>query len=770
MSLRHFKLCMLLHAVFMSVSMFSLQARTISGVVLSDNDSTAVAGAVCRLMANGKLVAGTATDTEGRFSLATDLKSAFALEIAMAGYNPTNIIIESGEKNIDLAAVFLSEGIVLDEVSVNANSVIESNGRTIVYPSAADLKASSTAISVFQKLSLAGLDANPINRSLTVDGGTPMILINGVPSTIDDVNSLRPNDIERIEYSRMTPARYADRGVNGFINIMLKKRTDGGQIFAWGRSAVTTAFVDANISGSYHQGPSQFSLFYSPSWRNYQSVYDNTVESFIGDDFRVNLEEHDRAPFYYSYHQVRLKYDYSPDANTLFSATFNAMPMNSKHRTIQHTIDSELGSYDNNNVSTSDDFAPSLDLFFRKDFNEKNSMEVQVVGTLSSSDYRRDNRYSFSDGKETVYTMNADNRRRSLISEISYTHNFSDKTSLSGGFQNTVSHSTNEYLLTDYKPVLTENNNYVYARLGQVVGNFYFSVATGAKLFWVKNDMNKRNFVRNLTSVQASWNSERHWSISGAFQYVPSIPSLAALTDYQQQSSPYLVSNGNPNLKVAEYFTYQLVPSFNYKKFNSSLLLAFTDMKNHVIDDMIYLGDGQFLSQSVNASSGHVFRSRLNLKISDIAGFGASVTLGVNHFNSAGDGWSHSLTSFAGSISAWWNKGPFTVSYWRKFPGKYLNGHYVGKEENGDALGLGYKPDKHWSFNMEWMYMFETKGTQYPAWNYSAVNPSYRERYIKNNGNMIVLSVSYSADFGAIFRSGRRTLNNADNGSSLLKM
>lgn len=68
------------------------------------------------------------------------------------------------------------------------------------------------------------------------------------------------------------------------------------------------------------------------------------------------------------------------------------------------------------------------------------------------------------------------------------------------------------------------------------------------------------------------------------------------------------------------------------------------------------------------------------------------------------------------------------------------------------------------------MYMFDKKGTRYPAWNYSAVNPSYRERYIKNNGNMIVLSATYSADFGSIFRSSRRSLNNSDNGTSLLKL
>jgi len=65
--------------------------------------------------------------------------------------------------------------------------------------------------------------------------------------------------------------------------------------------------------------------------------------------------------------------------------------------------------------------------------------------------------------------------------------------------------------------------------------------------------------------------------------------------------------------------------------------------------------------------------------------------------------------------------------------------------------------------------MFEKKGTKYPSWSYSQVNPYTHERYIKDNGNMIVLSVSYSLDFGTLFRTSRRNLNNSDSGSSLFK-
>lgn len=748
----------------------SAQARTIEGRVLNAADSIALSGVDCRIIAGGEIARKAQTLSNGIFALDTDIQSGASLEVEKDGYSPVYVTLPDGRKNIDIGDIFLEKSTELSEVTVTANSAVNKDGKTIVYPSVAEVKASSTALSLFQKLPLPGLLPDPINRTLSVGGGAPMILINGVPSTIEDVNALQPKDIDKVEYSRITPARYADKGVSGLLSITLKKRNDGGQVYAWGRSAVNTTFMDAQLRASYHQGSSQFTLFYTPSWRNYQNVFDDYSESFIGNDFRVDLEAHDRAPFHYSTHNIRLKYDLSPSTKTLFSATFSINPFENASRAFSHNIDSTIGEYDNNNVSKSKELSPSLDLFLRQDFNDKNSLEAQMVGTLSSSDYRRDNTYIYPDKDMQSYIMNVDSRRRSLITEVSYIHSFSNITSLSGGLQNTISRSTNTYLDSDYKPVLTENNNYIYARLSHRFGPVYLSVSSGAKLFWVKNDMIHRHFIRNLSTAQLSWNIDPRWNLQGSFQYTPAIPSLSALTDYPQQTTPYLFSNGNPDLKVAENFRYRIQGSYNIRKFSASFQSVFADTRNAVISDIIYMGDRHFLSQSVNAKKARGFYNSLTLQVRNIHGFGASLYVSLDYYNTAGEGWDHSLTSFSGNMSLWWNKGPFTVSYWRSLPGKYLGGHSVYKEENGDALQLDYTPNKHWTIGASWMYMFEKKGTQYPSWNYSEVNPGYRDRYIKDNANMIVLSVSYSADFGSIFRTAKRNLNNADNGSSLLKM
>ncbi len=755
----------------LSLAIHTVNARVIKGRVFSAVDTTVVEGADCRLLSGDKLVNSWRSNVDGTFAVASDDKGTLKLEVVKIGFSTTEILIKGGSNDVNLGQVFLEKSVELKEVSVTANQVVQSRGRTIVYPSASEVKASSTSIELFQKLPMPGLVINPIHQTMSVDGGAPYILINGRPASMSEVNSLSPKDIEKIEFSRITPARYADKGCRGFIDIILKKRDDGGSIYAYGRSAVNTAFVDANLRASYHQGPSQFSLFYVPSWRNYQRVYDNETRSLIAPDFKIDLKSHDRNPFNYFFNNINFKYDYSPSLNTLFSATFSASPSSNKSRSIADYSDSYLGEYDSYSKTKSKDFSPSLDLFFRRNFNDKNSIEVQLVGTLNSSNYIRDNDYLYPDGTEQTYSTNADSHRRSLISEINYTHTFSDKTQLSGGFQNTISHSKNTYIDSNYKPILTENNNYIFANLGQSIGSkLYLSLSTGLKMYWIENDNNKRHFIRNLSRAQLTWYINQKWVMMGAFVYTPSIPSLSALTDYPQQISPYFISNGNPDLKVSENFTYNIGVTYRYKKFNASYFAAYVDKKNSVISDVTYIGDHLFLSQMVNARYNRTFANRMSFQINGIYGFGANLNLNLDSYHTAGNGWSHHLTSFDANFSVWWNKGPVTISYWRTIPGKYLSGHTAGKGENGDAIQVQYKPNKHWTLGASWMYMFETKGTQYPAWDYSLVSPNYRERYIKDNGNMVVLSAVYTADFGSIFRSARRSLNNSDNGSSLLKL
>lgn len=84
------------------------------------------------------------------------------------------------------------------------------------------------------------------------------------------------------------------------------------------------------------------------------------------------------------------------------------------------------------------------------------------------------------------------------------------------------------------------------------------------------------------------------------------------------------------------------------------------------------------------------------MKLSGIAGFGGNVRLDVDWTHTQGTTWNKNLTTFYAYGSFWWNRGPWTITYWRKIPCKNLHGPYIGKEENGDGLSVTFRPDKHW--------------------------------------------------------------------------
>lgn len=743
---------------------------TVKGKVISENDSTTVAGAICKLFSGNKPAVTVQTDAEGIFSINAEDSKESRLSIEAPEFADYEIVLEGITKDIDLGDIYLSPSSILQELVVTAESRREALGKTIVIPSSMDVRASSDALSLLRKLQLDGLDVNPVNRSMSVAGSPVVILINGVPSTQNDVNALNPKDISKVEYSKYVPARYADKGAGGFINIFLKKRDDGGSIYVWGRGCPTTGFVDGNIRGSYHQGPSQFTLSYNPSWRSYNKVYDYTESSLISEDFRVDLTSNFKSPFHYLDNPINLKYVFRPSESLILSATFNAGIFNDGRSQRGDTHDSLAGDYSNEYKSNSKRFTPSLDLYLRKDFNSNNSLELEFVGTLSSTDYRRTNTDYFENGEDKSYTTNTDNRRRSLISEISYVHTFSELTELSAGYQNTVSGNDNRYLVTGYKATLSENNNYAYLQLSQQAGPVYLRFSTGAKLFWMRNDLNKRHFIRNLSSALASWNINPMWNLTYQFRYSPSIPGLAALTDYPQQTTLYLIRNGNPDLKVTDIFYNGVTLRFKKDIWTAGASFGHNYMSNPVYNDVTYEGNKLFLSNSRNYKSFQETSGSLSFGINGLAEmFGANLNLYYSAYRSRGYNWKENLNSFSGSISVWWNKGPFTISYWKKFPGKSLWGTTVNKDENGDALDFQYSPNEHWSLDIGWYYMFSKKGTQYPSWDHSPANPSYTFRYIKNNANMVCISFTYKADFGSIFRTARRGLNNSDRGSSLFK-
>ena len=71
-------------------------ARNITGIVLSDNDSTEVVGATCKLMSDGHIITVSTTGNNGEFELATDLKTKLERQKYLCNTQKCNFTITIG--------------------------------------------------------------------------------------------------------------------------------------------------------------------------------------------------------------------------------------------------------------------------------------------------------------------------------------------------------------------------------------------------------------------------------------------------------------------------------------------------------------------------------------------------------------------------------------------------------------------------------------------------------------------------------------------------
>jgi TonB-linked SusC/RagA family outer membrane protein len=210
---------------------------TATGKVLDQNGES-LPGATVQIAGSTR---GVTTDEEGSFTM-TNVKIGTTLVVSFIGMEPKEIIFQ-GER--DLIVVLKEKSNELDEVTIVAfgtqkkSSVIAS----ITTAKAADLKVPSSNLTTafagrlsgvisYQRSGEPGADnADFFIRGVTTFGykKDPLILIDGIESTSEDLSRVQTDDLESFSIMKdaTATAMYGSRAANGVILIKTKEGREG---------------------------------------------------------------------------------------------------------------------------------------------------------------------------------------------------------------------------------------------------------------------------------------------------------------------------------------------------------------------------------------------------------------------------------------------------------------------------------------------------------------------------------------------------------------
>lgn len=238
---------MLLMAVLvMGIGLATAQVQTVTGTVTSEADGLPIVGASVTVKGT-KL--GTATDMDGRFTIANVPASANTIVVSYIGMDTQELHITKNMK-----VVLSSNSQSLDEVMVVAYGTAKKSSFTGSATRIDSKKIQSRPITNVTKgldgqatgvLSTSGSGQPGSGSSVVIRGygsinasSSPLYVVDGIPFD-GSISSINPSDIESMTILKdaSAGALYGARGANGVVMITTKQGVEGKANVSW-RSTV----------------------------------------------------------------------------------------------------------------------------------------------------------------------------------------------------------------------------------------------------------------------------------------------------------------------------------------------------------------------------------------------------------------------------------------------------------------------------------------------------------------------------------------------------
>ena len=766
--------------LFLSLEGFAQNSFRISGKVIEHKDKAAYpipSVTVSLWKADSTLVEGTASDGKGKFLLKGIPAGDYFLKVSCIGYTSVHIGLRGLKDDLETGDIELvPEATALDEVAVEANSIVRKIDRMVVYPSADAVKHSHNPYDLIANLMIPRLHVDRINKALESESGSVQIRINGVKATQTEYLAIPAEDIKRIEVVDNPGIRYGDTGVGMVVDLIVKRRETGGVIYTQLMTSPykQQLYLDPVFSFKLNHKKSQWGIYYSSIVRRTEKAYSNTDESFhLGDQTIHRIKEGLYATNRHAWHNIDLTYNlYDVDNYTLNVAFRNSLYNVPQGGNRNRMYDAGNPDYIiSHTQSDSHSYTPSLDVYFQKKMKNGQDVQVNLVGTLINSDSHRLYREYREDGGEDISNIltDIDTDKKSIWGEALYGKSF-DKVKLDGGIRHNYAYTDNVY--TGDSPARSSMYQMNSSAFVDLIGSFKgvnYMVSVGGTRSYFKEGNVKHTYYTFTPVLRLNGTPHKNGWMQYSFSITPNIPSLSSLTDVEQWVDTIQIQRGNPNLRTYRTYEQYVMYTYTHKYFMWLARLAYTYHDNPIMEEF-WVENNKLIrteqnQRNVQELSFYSSLSSRNLKWGDWM-------LNLQVYGGTGPAWSKGhaysykrIISMIGTNSSLFYK-QFGFNFDYRVGGGRLWGETFSRPENRCYMSLFYN-NENLSAAITMTYPFSKYKTG--SERLSEIAPMTQWSYDKEAQRKLTFSISYRFDFGKKFRERDRSAGYKDNDTGVLK-
>lgn len=650
------------------------------------------------------------------------------------------------------------KSVELGEVTVKATPIIRKADRDLYVPSEDTKKRSADGLDLLNNMQIPTLTVNTVMNTISRAGESVEVRINGRKTDINQVKTLAPASIVRVEYHENPGLRYGSAAA--VLDFIVKNPNSGGSLRTNVAQSLGNGFGNQYVNLKLNNGRSQFEANYYGHMRLDLPIYRENEELYmLPDGSTFSRMESAIGGNHHTYGASGyLAYNYlNPDKTNFYASVYY-----SRNTSNLMSYDGILTMSDGapelkiHDATRTPNTTPSLNLYLDQKIGRGQTLVFDVnAGWYLGHSIRDYSETQIDDGVEVVdIDTRINDRNFAITAEGNYIKEW-NKSKLSIGTGYTGKWNRSEYTHLDgLMSRQREDRMFLFGEYIQRFGLLNLSAGvtgeyTNTRI--VDSDNKVENFLLR-PRVTASYRLSDVSQLRLIFNTYSGTPSLSQMTSIAQDIDGLQMQVGNADLKPYNKYRFTLQYNYSGRRIAGQLSTFYYRTPNAIMDYRYWNEEGKIVTSYANQSGFSSWGVQLAPRVTIVSGWVTlSGTLRFHRDYTRGIGYRHCLSSIDGSGQLQVTHYGMTLTAQYHKGSKSLWGEALSEGETVSIVGLGYRW-KGFSFDAGIMIPFGrySQGTETLS-RYADVKRTMRTKAVEQ---MPFISVSYNVDWG---RKSRQT-------------
>ena len=726
--------------------------------IVKDSDGNGIGYVKIIVRRDSAIICHNTADSVGRYEIRDIEKGQYEVSYGFLGYSSLTDTVELQDEVLR-HDVILHSLRNLDEVTVRASRFVRSGDKLIVTPSSNQIKHSTDAYGLLDILMIPGIKID--NNGVRAFGEVVTIYIDGVKASELDLKNLRPKEILKVEFMTAPSGRYL--GDITALNFVLHKVASGG--FVYGDAMQRIAYLNGNynVTGKVYRGNSHFSIFGGYEDIKVTDNYSYSCERFLFNGISATRTADSHSGISKHNNQyIQLNSENSTDRRQIkISGIFvrNASPVGSRGMSVDLSDISGVAGYKSFAQSKDQAMRYGTVINFMQSIRQNQSLRLNLTGNY----IRNHHDYSYTGDVTSDIFSNVRENAFDWLADLNYIISFRNGAQLTSKLLYSYRVSMSDYLGSVQSwQHLRSGESMAYAEYLHRFGKMSLRFSPGVSwLQYCVHGHEVRNEVSPRLSFMLTWQPRTNsfLMLNGAIGN--SYPTMALLSDVDQNVNEFMITRGNPLLDVTKMYRFMSSYNITLRKVNIQTAVVWQIMKDLPVTT--YTPEDRHIVRSFASDvTGHNLNAYIAFTMRPVERLGISLSANYGLYD-YGERVS-TLNRFSGSGQISYYFGEFSVG------GHVQSSNAVlGTDLRHVTIPCSYGVTGGWAHKGFSMTLgFENPFSRNLKYRFKTITPYYENRGYETSaktGMSAYLKVSYTFDFGQktnhIQFQGDKTINSA---------